>query len=1262
MEAYPSDFVVHNLPFIVLSGLATNKELDPPRPVQDVLPGRAVTNISSDIPPVTSERASELLQEFLSTDGTNAPWNGRSFSRRGITHGFRIRSTFQLPPKKANAPTNSETTPPNSPAIATATSWVLHSPISPLSPGSPSFPDGVISPAWVSKHQHYVPSVYISFFDFTTDPITNSLHDNQLKTEINKIKGQLQKSDYRIKHVVVLLSDKTILEAPEIEDRLAVIRRATGLDPKNSLFFLPPRTSRVELEAFVTSVLAILQPICVEYYRDLTKHARRKKNRGTIPPPTAPPTRGTSQTLSYSGWGIRYDFKLGIFAEFRQEMDAAQRHYSVALESLFGPEGLFETTASWSPRWDEIRLLADIIALRHIRCQLWNNYPTSAVQTWLRYKDRLQDVLDRRGKGTANYGWQAWESRWAAAMAQIVQRTELPIFKIRDPAQETDLLMDIPSALYSQPEKQFPIGERMPPWELLHHAGYWHKVASDHAKRRYLLARDMPEDDRVPPGMSPATKVSNRNQIYDYYLVPHPHEEYPMPGVGNGFEHWRDISGKLNAAIAEFRTRGQLRKVHQLQLEVARTLLHVNRFGDAFKVLRPLWETMAWRKEGWWVLTSEVVWALHECALRIKNLETFVATEWELHSRTIPGKTKYKYDLMKCLDPLWSEGSDKVSVSLNVKDHLSCLHTSFAFSEAEGNVGEPLQCQIAITSNARQGSAPITLSSLQYQFNGGLAEVRLTHDEQEPAQSASRMYSCTLEETHSTTGKPKWTGVSDLTLHAGQTKVYNFPIVFRESGDVDVAACVFEVSTERFNLVCSDTDPDITARPLWWIKSGTKIKSRALKQGSGTSVHILPKPPKMEINLLDVRNQYYTDELVTLAIEILNQEEEDTEAVLEVRLLGRSKDTLTYTWVERPASSPMKEVPPPLDGSADMDLPGHVVGQLAQGARTTEKIRFTAPPDPADYALEVKVLYHVLSDRDIPISKILVTDLVFNAPFEASYDLNARVHPDPWPSYFSLTEAESATPPNPESPDAFGIAQKWGLRAKVASFADEQLIVSDLCVKVHSIHGGATCDVTKEFTNDSPTEMDPHILTEWGFSLDVRKNNLEERRATALDTTLDITWRRTSDPSAPLVTSSLPIPRIQIPSSEPRVLASSTLSDEIPCLVYLDYYLENPTMHFLVFELSMEASEDFGFSGAKLRTLHCLPMSRMVVRFNLLVGDAEGGSGGKDGEGDEGRWITPCLKVMDRYFNKSLKVQGTEGMKMDAKKGVGIWVPAWKGD
>lgn len=570
------------------------------------------------------------------------------------------------------------------------------------------------------------------------------------------------------------------------------------------------------------------------------------------------------------------------------------------------------------------------------------------------------------------------------------------------------------------------------------------------------------------------------------------------------------------------------------------------------------------------------------------------------------------------------------------------MSVHLALLGSEGNVGEPHRSQIVVTSTARPSSAPILLSTLYVQFKGGLSEVRLNHEADEGASSG--FFDCTLQESSAPPEKPQWVGSSDLSLQPGQTKVYNFPLVFREAGDVEATAYIFEVDTERFNLVCSNTDLQTEPHSTWWIRAESGVRPRRVKRLSGITTHVLPKPPKMEIRLPDVREQYFTDEPVTLAIEISNQEDEETEAVLEVRLLGRSKDTLAYTWIDRPASSPMKEVPPALDGSEDVDLPGHVVGRLPQGARTTEKIRFTAPSDPADYALEVKVLYHLLSDRETPISKIMIADLVFNSPFEASYDLNARVHPDAWPSYFELQEAESNN--NAESTDAFGIAQKWGLRAKVASFADEQLLVKDLSVNVHSIHGGATCDAVKEF-DPSDTPMDLQELHNWSFSLDIRKNNLEERRSTALDTTLDITWQRTSAPDSEPIISSLPIPRIQIPSSEPRVLASSQSSPSVPDLLHVDYTLENPTMHFLTFEFNMEASEEFGFSGPKLKVVHLLPMSRQTVRYNILPTA-------------RGVWISPNLKVIDRYFNKTLRVQATEGLKQD-KGRVEVWVPGEDG-
>jgi hypothetical protein len=268
----------------------------------------------------------------------------------------------------------------------------LHSPLSPLSPGSPIFPDGVFTPLWLAKHQRQIPAVFVAFFDIKAD--NSTVDDDQIKADINGVRAGLSRSGFKTRFAAVLLSDKSILQAAGLEDRLAGIRRATNLDTKTGLFFMPPVSSQSEMSAFVQGVLSTLQPSVVEYYRDLTKHARRKKARGSIPSTVSTPS---SQSLSNV-------VKQGVFAEFRQEMDVAERHYSQAIEDLFNPEGVFETTPSWHPRWNEARLLSDSLAMRVIRCQLWNGLSSGASQSWSNYRLRMKDLVDRRGKGSQTYG------------------------------------------------------------------------------------------------------------------------------------------------------------------------------------------------------------------------------------------------------------------------------------------------------------------------------------------------------------------------------------------------------------------------------------------------------------------------------------------------------------------------------------------------------------------------------------------------------------------------------------------------------------------------------------------------------------------------------------------------------------------------------------------------------------------------------------------------------------------------------------------
>ena len=458
----------------------------------------------------------------------------------------------------------------------------------------------------------------------------NSLRDNQLKIEINGLKKEWQLSGYKTRFLVVLLSeDGNANYVEDTEDRIASIRRATNLDQK-SIFLLPGDATTGELKEFTRSLFTWLQPSVVEYYRDLSKHARRKRNRSSIPPPTAPPTSGTSQTLSSQGWNVRYEFKLGIFAEFRQEMDAALRNYESAYETLFGQE-VWETIAGWNPRFDDARLLADTLAIRIIRCLLWAGQTSMAVRSWVSHRDRSQDIINRRGKGSRNYGWEAWESRWSMVMAELIRRAEFS---------SKDQFLGLASH-----EKPIFLGNGVYPWEKLHNEGYWLYRSAKHAMMRRDLAHQIPDEDRTPPGQSPASHIANKSYLYDTYLAPEVYIEAPLPGSA-GFDHSQLILSNLNSALEEFSKRNQTRKVETLSLQIAEEYIRIGSWSDALATLRPIWPTLTWRGSGWWLLMERFAWALRECAQQVQDSETVLRVEWELLSKGMAQRYCYLVSIL----------------------------------------------------------------------------------------------------------------------------------------------------------------------------------------------------------------------------------------------------------------------------------------------------------------------------------------------------------------------------------------------------------------------------------------------------------------------------------------------------------------------------------------------------------------------------------------------------------------------------------------
>ena len=520
---------------------------------------------------------------------------------------------------------------PPTPTSSSSTT-VLHSPLSPLSPGSPIHPDGVLTPQWNVKHQHIVPAVFVSFFSWHSDPQSDTLRDNQLKNELSSIRTSIEMSHYGTRQVTVLVGDDSTLHpfnASDLDDRIASIKKGSKLDGPG-LFFLRADSTPEDIDRLVSSFLISLKPLCAEYYRDLTRHARRKRDKNANPTTTTMPGWGKIQGLPRKGWVARYEYKLGVFAEFRDEVQVAERHYAEAIDFLCAPAGPYSKIMSLSPRWTEVRQLSDMLALRLIRCQLAMNLPTTALLTWRQHFGRTLDLVRSRGKGDSNYGWKAWQAIWAKVMAELVIDSHI---LNQEDGQEVDKTKpyEASNMIYTSTDK---LSEPdLLPWHYLHHPGYWLLKSATFTRERRDLARDITEEDRIPPGQSPASKVTRRSENYDTYLCPDPHVEYDA-ATGNDGMHVNDIVSTLDATVQAFGSRAQNRFAQYVQLTKCQELIKAERFAEALEVLQDIWKHGLWREGGWFRLVAQVTDVLWTCASTLDDFKWQVATSCELVHRS----------------------------------------------------------------------------------------------------------------------------------------------------------------------------------------------------------------------------------------------------------------------------------------------------------------------------------------------------------------------------------------------------------------------------------------------------------------------------------------------------------------------------------------------------------------------------------------------------------------------------------------------------
>ncbi len=311
-------------------------------------------------------------------------------------------------------------------------------------------------------------------------------------------------------------------------------------------------------------------------------------------------------------------------------------------------------------------------------------------------------------------------------------------------------------------------------------------------------------------------------------------------------------------------------------------------------------------------------------------------------------------------------------------------------------------------------AVPVTMAEVRLNFEGSLKPLVLRH---QPAADGcienlgSTSLTKVLPSEIIQDGKASLLGETSLTFRPGQTTIFEFSTALREAGEGSAVSAIFIMNTDLFDLEYHHKFEPTTAPDVWW--GADSVKKRIVRLNSA-AITVLPKPPKLELRFLGLREEYYTNEEIILQLEVVNEEDADAIVHLDIRILG---DGAPAVELKVPVSNDT-------GGESGSDL-GISLGTIASAASTTIEVSIPSVGLPAVYDISMKATYSLVSDLETPIYRSMAMQLEVTSPFEANYDFSPRIHADLWPSLFTHIEGEDVGTEVQAHGLAHGLAQKW---------------------------------------------------------------------------------------------------------------------------------------------------------------------------------------------------------------------------------------------
>ncbi|KAJ1341153.1 hypothetical protein BSLG_004276 [Batrachochytrium salamandrivorans] len=381
MESHPLEFVLHQVPLVAILGL-TECSVLPPLP-EDVEKDSPVYRRAMQ--DHTSFNTKKALLGLLMAKNNASVWD--SSDSKLLYKVIPVDKSHVFPKRQI--------------ALKTLGSSAM-SPLSPMNAQSPMHPDGIISPQWVHRHREMTPSVVVGVYDMWESVESVNRKDPlgvQHISSLERDRDQVLVSEINEKRCMTAASNS---DDPLVEERLSYIRRASMIDRQHqfTLFVLSDNGNPSDIGEFLEMFQTNLLEISHTYYREHEKRIKRKKGKITVTgKATLPqPASGISSNpkyLSVQAWHVRYDFKLGVFAEFRQDLDGALRYYDAAYSGMInimhqsqtfggalapggGQLGLAEIVPG-SLRWIEARVFLDSLSIKIYKLFVYCKNPVSAL-------------------------------------------------------------------------------------------------------------------------------------------------------------------------------------------------------------------------------------------------------------------------------------------------------------------------------------------------------------------------------------------------------------------------------------------------------------------------------------------------------------------------------------------------------------------------------------------------------------------------------------------------------------------------------------------------------------------------------------------------------------------------------------------------------------------------------------------------------------------------------------------------------------------